>query len=79
MSTLDDLNQMIRPWYRGGELDPYAGCHIYTDCEVLTEEGEPREGVGWLNPLGSDVCDECAKRHDLAAYEKRMDDEYGEW
>jgi hypothetical protein len=66
---------MIRPWWRGGELN---GDHIYRDCEVLEEEGEPREGVGWLDPLGTDICDTCAERYDPDAFEERMREEYGD-
>jgi hypothetical protein len=48
---------MVRPWYRGEEGD-----HIFPDCEELT--GDPVEGVGWLDPAGGDVCEQCLYRHD---------------
>jgi hypothetical protein len=73
---VSDLDRMIRPWYRGGYLPYDDGAHLYADCEVLAEEGEPREGVGWLDPLSEDVCGECARRHDPEAYERRIDDDY---
>ena len=75
---MSGLDRMIRPWYRGTEFDG-AGDHIFPDCEVLAKEGEPREGVGWLDPWGTDVCDTCRSRHDPAAYEKWAAEEYEDW
>lgn len=77
MPELTDLSSMVRPWYRG--IDTNArnlGDHIYADCEWLAEEGEPREGVGWLNPYDDRVCEECLRRYDPAACERRLSDEY---
>jgi hypothetical protein len=77
MTTLVDLSKMIRPWYRGSDGNARSeGDHIYVDCEWLAEEGEPREGVGWLDPYGTDVCEECRGRYDPAAYAKWASDEY---
>lgn len=75
---MSDLDRMIRPWYRGTEFDG-AGDHIYADCEVLANEGDPREGVGWLDPLGTDICDACAERYDPKAFARRMDEDYETW
>lgn len=75
MSVLD---RMIRPWWRGidSNSEGSQGDHIYRDCEWLTEEGEPREGVGWLDPTGSDVCEECRSRYDPEAYKEWAANEY---
>lgn len=72
MTNLIDLSRMIRPWWRGSELN---GDHIYRDCERLEEEGEPREGVGWLDPYGTDVCGACFERHDPEESWKRENDD----
>jgi hypothetical protein len=50
------LTGMVRPWYRGDEGD-----HLYSDCPRL--EGEPAEGLGWLDLCGTDVCEACHARH----------------
>ena len=76
MTTLHDLSRMIRPWYRGVEGVYGDGDHIYRDCEVLAKEGAPREGWGWLDPYGTDVCEECRERYDPKAYEEWAANEY---
>lgn len=67
--SLIDMGRMIRPWYRGGDLN---GDHIFRDCEQLAEEGESLEGIGWLDPYGTDVCDECAERYDPETFAERQ-------
>lgn len=76
MSDLVDLSKMLHPWWRGIEGIYTSGDHIYSDCDRLAEEGEPREGWGWLDPYGTDVCEECRERHDPEAYAKWASDEY---
>lgn len=82
MSNLADLGRMVRPWYRGIDANGFGspGDHIYADCEWLAEEGEPREGVGWLDPDG-DMCEACRRRYDPETYhswsiERGLADEY---
>jgi hypothetical protein len=77
VSDLIDLSTMIRPWYRGSDSNSRSeGDHIFRDCEALADQGVAREGVGWLNPLGTDVCEECRERYDPEAYVKWASDEY---
>lgn len=50
--------QLVRPWYRGE-----VGDHIYADCPEI--DGQPVEGVGRLDPRGTDVCEQCLTRWDV--------------
>lgn len=58
----------VRPWFRGE-----VGDHIFADCPEI--EDEPVEGVGWLDPRGGDVCEQCFMRHDPELYEQVMGDD----
>lgn len=50
----------IRPWYPAGHMG-----HVYDDCpDLLRWEAEPKEGPGWLDPQGRDVCGRCINRHE---------------
>jgi hypothetical protein len=60
---IHQLTRMVRPWFKGEGFPD----HIYADCEVLEDQlealdGEPVEGLGWLDPEGSDVCQACLDR-----------------
>jgi hypothetical protein len=66
---MSDLTRMVRPWFRGDEGD-----HLYPDCPRL--EGEPAEGLGWLDPRGTDVCESCQERHDPDWYAEATGDDY---
>lgn len=78
MSGLADLSKMIRPWWRGNDTNSQGsyGDHIFADCEELADQGTAREGIGWLDPYGSDVCETCRERYDPKAYEEWAADEY---
>ena len=78
MPELTDLSRMVRPWWRGidGNGKGSHGDHIYRDCEWLAEEGDPREGVGWLNPHDPLICLACLRRYDPDEHWKRTSDEY---
>jgi hypothetical protein len=71
---LHAVSGMVRPWYRG--IDPGYGDHLFIDCEELTYEGEPREGVGWMNPYDPAVCLSCLRRYDPDECWRRSNDDY---
>jgi hypothetical protein len=75
---VSDLDRMIRPWWRGNDTNSQGsyGDHIFADCEELAGQGGPREGVGWLDPFGTDVCETCRERHDPEAYKEWAANEY---
>lgn len=53
----------VHPWYPAGLVG-----HIYDDCpELLHWEPAPKQGAGWLDPAGDNVCEECRTRREGSA------------
>ncbi|MFI6296741.1 hypothetical protein ACIBEJ_34485 [Nonomuraea sp. NPDC050790] len=56
MTHINDMRDLIRPWWRGRNGD-----HVKADCLILAADVTATEGTGWFNlaTAASNLCPAC--------------------